>query len=352
MASPLPDARIKAQSKARRGMFTLPGCPRDNLRLVSGAGADAHCALTMDAASAARTSHTLLELAAQERTGGGLNVQRLEQGAARVQQHAPLQLQACSHVFAAAELLFLLSLREFRCPVCRQGSGDRVDLAHAAPPAEVQEELWGCVRELATAARRRHEAEHAQEEEDELNEMMQQELQAVHQLSSSDLLQRCAFDLTVACYMTPVTSVRNHPNIPRASVTVQLRPGVLESSRDADGCLVFRVAHGRHRTISANINRSKYYTANVFVQLQDFEDELFPVLIGKQRACPRSQGHGSARTTREDSFVDSERQSELQIAYESCSYSGEYMIRSITFRMHEDTFREQVFAALERAILA
>jgi len=28
------------------------------------------------------------------------------------------------------------------------------------------------------------------------------------------------------------------------------------------------------------------------------------------------------------------------------------MIRSITFCMHEDTFREQVFAALERAILA
>jgi hypothetical protein len=333
-------------------MFTLPGCPRDGMRLASGPDADAHCALTMDAACAARTGSTLLELVAQERAGGGFNVPALEQRAARVQQHAPLQLQACSHVFAAAELLFLLALRGFRCPVCRQGSGDRVDLAHAQAPAGVQEELWGCLRELATAARRRHESEHAQEEEDELNEMLHEELQSVQLLSSGELLQRCAFDLTVACYMTPVTSVRNHPNIPRTSVTVQLRPGALESSRDADGCLVLRVAHGRHRTISANINRSKHYTANVFIQLQDFEDELFPVLIGKQRACPRSEGHGSARRTREDSFVDAERQSELQIAYESCSYTGEYMIRSITFRMHEDTFREQVFAALERAILA
>jgi hypothetical protein len=306
----------------------------------------------MDAASAARTATTLLELTAQERTGGGLDLAQLEQRAARVQPHAPLQFVACSHVFAAAELLFLLALRGVRCPVCRQGSGDRVDLAQAPPPAGVQEELWGCVRELAKAARRRHEAEHAQEEEDELNEMLHEELQVVRQLSSGELLERCAFDLTVACYMTPVTSVRNHPTIPRASVTVQLRPGALESSRDADGCLVLRVAHGRHRTISANISRSKYYTANVFIQLQDFEDELFPVLIGKQRACPRSEGHGSARRTREDSFVDVERNSELQIAYESCSYSGEYMIGSITFRMHEHTFREQVFAALDRAILA
>lgn len=306
----------------------------------------------MDVASAARTAPTVLELAAQERAGAGLDMPALEQRAACVRQHAPLQLQACSHVFAATELLFLLALRGFRCPVCRQGSGDRVDLAHAEGPAGVQSELWACVRELATAARLRHEAEHAQEEEDDLNEMMQEQLQAVHELSSSELLQHCAFDLTVACYMTPMTSVRNHPNIPRTSVTVQLRPGALESSRDADGCLVLRVAHGRHRTISANINRSKHYTANVFIQLQDFEEELFPVLIGKQRPCPRSEGHGSARRTREDTFVDVERHSDLRIAYESCSYTGEYMIRSITFRIHEDTFREQVFAALERAILA
>ena len=333
-------------------MFTLPGCPRDGLLLASGAAADGHCALTMDVASAARTAPSVLELAAQECAGSEPHVQALEQRAARVRQHPPLQLQACSHVFAATELLFLLALRGFRCPVCRQGSGDRMDLAHAAAPAEVQAELWTCLCELATAARRRHEAEQAQEDEDELNEMLQGELQVVRELSSSDILQRCAFDLTVACYMTAVTSVRNHPNIPRASVTVQLRPGALESSRDADGCLVLRVAHGRHRTISANINRSKYYTANVFIQLQDFEDELFPVLIGKQSACPRSEGHGSARRTRQDLFVDAERHSELQIAYESCSYTGEYMIRSITFRMHEDTFREQVFAALERAILA
>jgi hypothetical protein len=42
----------------------------------------------------------------------------------------------------------------------------------------------------------------------------------------------------------------------------------------------------------------------------------------------------------------------LPRAHAPCSYSGEYMIGSITFRMHGHTFREQVFAALDRAILA
>lgn len=350
--APAPVLPYKSARGARRGMFTLPGCPRDGLLLARGDAADAHCALTMDCASAARTNKSLLELLAQERAGGDVDVPALERRAARVRQHPPLQLEACSHVFAAAELLFLLALRGFRCPVCRQGSGDRVDLTLAPAHAGVPAELWGCVRALATAARRRHEAEHAQEEEDELHEMLQEHLQGVREVSSSDLLQRCAFDLTVACYMTPVTSRRNHPTLPRASVTVQLRPGALESSRDADGCLVLRVTHGRHRAISEKINRCKYYTANMFIQLQDFEHELFPVLLGmQQRACPRSEGYNSACRRREDLFVDAERSSELRIAYESCSYTGEYMIRGITFRIHEDVFREQVFAAFERAIL-
>ena len=64
-------------------MFTLPGCPRDSIRLASGPDADAHCALTMDAASAARTGTTLLELVAQERAGVGFNAQALEQPLAR-----------------------------------------------------------------------------------------------------------------------------------------------------------------------------------------------------------------------------------------------------------------------------
>lgn len=333
-------------------MFSLPGCPRDKLCFMSGPKQHQCCVLSMEAASEECSNRALMDLVAQEREAADstLDVQAVETNAQNVRRHAPLQLSGCQHVCSPVKLLFLLALRGFRCPVCRQGSGDQVDISCTVAPPEIQPELWTSVCALATAARKRVHVEEEEEEEREVMRLFLEQTSLIHQLSSSELVQRCAFDLTIACYMTQLTTARNYPSIPRASVTVQIRPGSMVSSFDADGWLLLRTAHGRHRTISANVNRAKWYTARVDIQLLEFEDTLFPVLVGHQLACPKSEGRGSARRAKTHAFSDAERNSELSIEYESCSYTGEYMIKGITFRMHEADFRRHVLHALEQAL--
>jgi len=65
-----------------------------------------------------------------------------------------IRLAGCGHVFSGVPLLYELITRIFRCPLCRQGSAQVVDISHPCKiPDNVNPCLWRLLCFLARRAR-------------------------------------------------------------------------------------------------------------------------------------------------------------------------------------------------------
>ena len=324
----------------------LPGLlPGDALVVDPDCAADAVCALTLESVLDASTAASACAMVRQE--GTDRKAKRLLAAAAGLPQVPPLRVRACGHVFSAFELLMLVSTRGFQCPVCRHGSGLPVLLDAPAPRrGGIPAPVWALVSALACVVRMRRMREALLEAEQEVAEMHMQELSVVQNLPPAELVQMCSFEVTVAGYMSSMSTDRNVPNIPKMLYRIPLR--AVDTGAALDGRVLLQA--GRCRMLSKFLNTAKWYTVRVDMQLNGGDGDEFPVLVGDPAPCVQHRVHAHKRAPAADQFPDVSGERMLTVHYDACEYSGRHMVRCITLGMHIDGIRHMVTSLLEQSL--
>lgn len=293
------------------------------------------CVLTMESVLLADTSATAQMYVTQEQLPEDKREELLTMARA-IPQLKPIRIKACSHVFSAMELLMMVVTRGFRCPVCRHGSGREVELAHKmGHTREFPCEAWKFLCELGGVTRARLKLEAEREAEQEMAELRVFELNVVRQLPARTLAQICSFELTVAAYVTNMTTGRNAPNIPKMVYRIPMR--LVDSVRSSsDG--VLEVEAGRCRMLSRFLNKARWYTARVDLQIDGVDDEEFPLVVGGPVCCVQHRTHPRHTGATIDEFSAATQHGTLQITHQPCLYSGEHMVARVCYSIGKDAF--------------
>lgn len=301
------------------------------------------CVLTMESVVLADTSAAAQMYVKQEPLPEDKREALLTEAKA-LPQLKPIRIKACWHVFSAMELLVLVSTRGFRCPVCRHGSGREVQLEHAMGHfRDFPREVWRFLCELASVTRARLKLEAEREAEREMAELRVLELNVVQQLPAHTLAQLCSFELTVAAYVTKMTTGRNAPNIPKMVYRIPLR--LVESARSSSDS-VLEAEAGRCRMLSRYLSKARWYTARVDLQIDGVDDEEFPLVVGGPMCCVHHRMHAGRPTGVVDEFSGHTQHGTLCITHQPCLYSGEHMVSRVCYSIDRDSFRTLVASVL------
>ena len=324
----------------------LPGLEKtDAMCFDSTCGDGDTCVLTMESVVLGDTSATAQMYVKQEQLPEGKREEMLTEAKA-LPQLKPIRIKACSHVFSAMELLVLVSTRGFRCPVCRHGSGREVQLEHAMGHfRDFPREVWRFLCELASVTRARLKLESEREAEHEMAELRVHELNVVRQLPALTLAQLCSFELTVAAYVTNMTTGRNAPNIPKMVYRIPMR--LVDSARSSSDSVLESEA-GRCRMLSRFLSKARWYTARVDLQIDGVDDEEFPLVVGGPMCCVHHRMHAGRPTSLIDEFSGATQHGTLRITHQPCLYSGEHMVSRVCYSIDKDSFRTLVASVLSQ----
>jgi len=301
------------------------------------------CVLTMESVVLADTRAAAQMYVKQEQLPGDKKEELLTEARA-LPQLKPIRIKACSHVFSAMELLVLVSTRGFRCPVCRHGSGREVQLGHTMGHfRDFPREVWRFLCELASVTRARLWLEAEREAEREMAELRVLELNVVQQLPAHTLAQLCSFELTVAAYVTNMTTGRNAPNIPKMVYRIPMR--LVDSARSSSDT-VLEAEAGRSRMLSRFLSKARWYTARVDLQIDGVDDEEIPLVVGGPTSCVHHRMHAGRPTSHVDEFSGHTQHGTLCITHQPCLYSGEHMVSRVCYSIDKDSFRTLVASVL------
>lgn len=302
------------------------------------------CALTMESVLLADTRATAELYVAQEKLESEKHKELLAL-ARELPQLPPLRIKACAHVFSSMELLMMTATRGFQCPVCRHGSGKHLELAlRTARMRHVPSAVWRFVCEFGLLVRARLKLEAQQEIERENAEIRALELNVVRSLPARTLAQLCTFELTVAVYMTDMGTGRNAPHIPKMVYRVPMR--IVDGER-ASAPDMLEAETGRCRSLSQSMNKARWFTARVDLQM---DDDDIALIVGAPVLCVKHRSQAARPATVIDQFTSGPENGVLQITHQPCVYSGEHMVARISYRIHDDAFRNLVEHYLTEAM--
>ena len=347
------DARIRGHGSTRMleagsgRACVLPGLGAEDVLLLDTQCEESEvCALTLESVLESDTAASARAIVLQETLSA--ETDELLEAASALPLVAPVRFQACGHVFSAFELLMLLCTRGFQCPVCRGGSGNAVCLEGALPAhAPLPPVVWRVLCTLGSIVRKRRVHEAMLEDEAGIMQMQALEVAVVQHMPVLGLLDMCSFGITVAGFMSSISTGRNTPNIPRMVYRIPLR--VLQANtRDTEHV---ELQAGRCRMLSKFLNTSKWYTVRVDMLLTGSDGDEYPVLVGEPMQCVQHRPQAQRTDSISDHFSDSTSERMLTIEYKACQYSGKHIVNSIKMRIQAATVRNLLTLLVEQTFV-
>lgn len=267
----------------------LPGCePGDDVDLAVATHDDFVCPLTQESPG----DFDVADFLAQLHTVNLKNARGRKRLREDEELHDQIQaldrctdvcrLQACGHSFLSVPFLYHVMTAGFKCPICRSGSENEIDLADDLP----SQPAWPCLTELARVARERHRVDEAAEELTLLAQLQHAEISAINTMSVEELIEQIQITVLFNIYREGSSGPSLH--MPSARVAVNLRPNILRSltaldEHSADNTPLIYESGQSHRPLSILLRTAAQFSFTLFAQTSEGGVPFFqsPVLAAR-----------------------------------------------------------------------